>query len=314
MVGGWIRIQGWFSEFLMKKAITELRPDAQRKMKARLNSVGRKLALTASLLAMFAIAFMAFAQEPSAADEMHAGVLAYKFLDYPGAAEHFKAALNLDPSLTAARLFLATAYAQQYVAGDESAANVAMAEQAIEEFKKVLNSEPTEQERYKSVVPIASLNFNLKHFDQAREYYGKAIELNPTEPRNYFMMGMIDWAEASKSRTKMREELGLSESAMISKPEACVALRTQNQQKVEDGIQRLQKALELQPDNSDAMGYMNLLYRERAEYECDDPEVRKADLKTADEWVDKAIAAKNAETGKAASDKPATEKPEPKQP
>jgi len=56
------------------------------------------------------------------------------------------------------------------------------------------------------------------------------------------------------------------------------------------------------------------LYRERAEYECDDPEVRKADLKTADEWVDKAIAAKNAETGKSAGDKPATEKPPAEQP
>jgi len=303
----------------MKEAITNVHHKTSRKEKAGLHWLGRKLVLTISLLAMFAIAFMAaFAQEPSAADEVRAGVLAYKFLDYPGATEHFKAALNLDPSLTAARLFLATAYAQQYVAGDESAANIAMAEQAIEEFKKVLNSEPTEQERYKSVVPIASLSFNLKHFDEAREYYGKAIELNPTEARNYFMTAMIDWTEASKSRTKMREELGLSESAMISKPEACVALRTQNQQKVEDGIQRLQKALELQPDNSDAMGYMNLLYRERAEYECDDPEARKADLKTADEWVDKAIAAKNAETGKT-GDKPASEKlpaeqPAPKEP
>jgi len=309
----------------MNKTITNLRHKTSRQEKAGLRLLGHRLILITSLLALFATALTAaFAQEPSAADEMHAGVLAYKFSDYPGAAEHFKAALNLDPSLTAARLFLATAYAQQYVAGDDSAGNVAMAEQAIEEFKKVLNSEPTEQERYKSVVPIASLSFNLKHFDQAREYYGKAIDLNPTEARNYFMLAMIDWAEVSKSRTKMREELGLSQSAMISKPEACVALRAQNQQKVEDGIQRLQKALELQPDNSDAMGYMNLLYRERAEYECDDPEARKADLKTADEWVDKAIAAKKAEPEKAAGDKPATEKsvpekapaeqPAPKQP
>jgi tetratricopeptide (TPR) repeat protein len=294
----------------MNEAITNLRQKTSLWEKAGLHSLGRRLVLTALLLTMFAIAFTAaFAQEPSAADELRAGVLAYKFSDYPGAAEHFKAALNLDPGLTPARLFLATAYAQQYIAGDESATNVAMAEQAIEEFKKVLNGEPTEQQRYKSVVPIASLSFNLKHFDEAREYYGKAIELNPTEARNHFMMAMIDWTEASKSRTKMREELGLSESAMISKPEACVALRTQNQQKVEDGIQRLQKALELQPDYDDAMGYMNLLFRERAEYECDDPEARKADLKTADEWVDKAIAAKNAKV-----EKPAAEKPAPKQP
>jgi tetratricopeptide (TPR) repeat protein len=248
-------------------------------------------------------------QGPSAMDEMRAGVLAYKFLDYTGAVEHFKAAIEIDPGLTQARLFLATAYAQQYVAGDDSEANVNMAEQAIAEFQKVLDSKPTETEEYKSVVPIASLNFNLKRFSDARQYYGKAIALNPTEARNYFMIGLIDWNEAHNSRDKARSELGLTESQMISKPEACVSLRAKNQQKVEDGLQKLQKALELQPDFDDAMGYMNLLCRERAEYECDDPEARKADLKSADEWTDKAIAAKKAKTENAAAEKPAAKQP-----
>ena len=52
------------------------------------------------------------------------------------------------------------------------------------------------------------------------------------------------------------------------------------------------------------MAYMNLLYRERAEYECDQPEARKADLKAADEWVDKAIAAKQAKAEKTTNDSP----------
>lgn len=252
----------------------------------------------------------AVAQAPSAADEMRAGVVAYKFSDYAGAVEHFKAALAINPDLTQARLFLATAYAQQYIAGDESAANVAIAEQAIDQFKLVLNDDPSEQERYKSVVPIASLSFNLKRFDQSREYYGKAVALKPDEVRNYFSIAVIDWTEAHTLQTKARGQLGLTESEMISKPEACSSLRAQNQRKVEDGIQRLQKALELQPDHDDAMGWMNLLYRERAEYECDDPEARKADLKAADDWTDKAIAAKKSNLEKAA----AAETPVPKQP
>lgn len=274
-----------------------------------MNSQGRKLILAASAIVFAINVTVAFAQTPTAADEMRAGVVAYKFSDYPGAVEHFKAAIDIDPNLTQARLFLATAYAQQYIAGDDSEANVAIAEQALVEFQAVLSRKPTETEEYKSVVPIASLNFNLKRYNEGREYYGKAIELKPTEARNYFMIGLIDWTEASKSRNKARSELGLTESQMISNPAACVSLRAQNQQKVEDGIQRLQKALELQPDYDDAMGYINLLYRERAEYECDDPEARKADLKAADEWTDKAIASK-----KAKADKPAAEKPAAKQP
>ena len=59
------------------------------------------------------------------------------------------------------------------------------------------------------------------------------------------------------------------------------------------------------------MGYLNLLYRERAEYECDDPDARKADLKAADEWVDKAVASKK---GEPKPEPKAEPKGEPKQP
>ena len=301
-------MRGCYTEFLMNEKLT------RKPFKTARQAVSRpatpRLGLSILLLTVFALTSFtaASAQMPSATEEMRAGVVAYKFSDYPGAAEHFKAALAINPDLTQARLFLATAYAQQYVAGDESAANVALAEQAIDTFKQVLSDDPSQQERYKSVVPIASLSFNLKNFVDAREFYGKAIELKPDEARNYFSIAVIDWTEAHKAQTKVREDLGLRESAMISKPEACASLRTQNQQKVEDGMQRLQKALDLQPDYDDAMGYMNLLYRERAEYECDDPEARKSDLKAADDWTDKAIAAKKADTEKTAAE------PVPKQP
>lgn len=274
---------------------------------ARLAPLGRRL-VGILFLALCSFQFV-LGQEATAADEMRAGVIAYKFLDYAGAAEHFKAALEINPNLTQARLFLATSIAQQYIASDDSAANVAVALQAIEQFKMVLNNDPGELEEYRALVPLASLSFNLKHFEEARDYYGKAIALKPKEASNYFSVGIIDWTEASHARTKMRNDMGLAESAMISKPEACVSLRAQNQQKVEDGIAHVQKAIELQPDYDDAMGYLNLLYRERAEYECDDPEARKADLKAADDWTDKAIATKKAKIDSAAAEKEAPKQP-----
>jgi hypothetical protein len=80
---------------------------------------------------------------------------------------------------------------------------------------------------------------------------------------------------------------------------ACDQLKTENAQRVEDGIQNLQKALQLRPDYDDAMAYLNLLYRQRAEYECDSPDQRKDDLKTADDWVDKTMATKKAKAEKA---------------
>ena len=63
-------------------------------------------------------------------------------------------------------------------------------------------------------------------------------------------------------------------------------------------VDNLNKALQLRPDYDDAMAYMNLMYREKADIECDDPGARSADLKTADEWVDKTMATKKAKAEK----------------
>ena len=46
------------------------------------------------------------------------------------------------------------------------------------------------------------------------------------------------------------------------------------------------------------MAYMNLMYREKADLECTDPAGRAADLKTADEWVDKTLATKKEKAAK----------------
>jgi hypothetical protein len=47
------------------------------------------------------------------------------------------------------------------------------------------------------------------------------------------------------------------------------------------------------------MAYMNLMYREKADLECDDLHAREQDLKTADDWVDKTLATKKAKAEKA---------------
>jgi hypothetical protein len=54
--------------------------------------------------------------------------------------------------------------------------------------------------------------------------------------------------------------------------------------------------------------YMNLIYREKADVECDDPTAREEDLKTADDWVDKLLAGK-----KAKSEKPPVQRSDQKQ-
>ncbi|HEY6372476.1 MAG TPA: hypothetical protein VIX37_18005 [Candidatus Sulfotelmatobacter sp.] len=49
------------------------------------------------------------------------------------------------------------------------------------------------------------------------------------------------------------------------------------------------------------MAYVNLMYREKADVECEDLVAREQDLKTAEEWVDKTLAAKKGKAGKSAA-------------
>jgi hypothetical protein len=56
------------------------------------------------------------------------------------------------------------------------------------------------------------------------------------------------------------------------------------------------------PDYDDAMAYLNLMYREKADVECDDLVARAEDLKTADSLVDKTLAVKKAKAEKSVVD------------
>ena len=232
-----------------------------------------------------------------ARDQLNKGVQAYKNAKYELAIEHFKNAVALDPRLLNARLYLATAYAQQYVPGADTPENNQTGQQAIEEYKKVLQADPGSTN---SVKGIASLYFNMKKFDQAKEYHEKAKQLDPNDPEEYYSIGVIDWTQSYAPRQEERAKLGLKPDEPLKDKKVCESLRERNLSKVDEGIQNLNRALQLRPDYDDAMAYMNLLYREKADLECGDPDARAADLKTADDWVDKTMATKKAKAEKLA--------------
>ena len=59
-----------------------------------------------------------------ARDKLNKGVNAYKAAQFDVAIDDFKTAKELDPTLTNAQLYLATAYASQYIPGAPSPENV----------------------------------------------------------------------------------------------------------------------------------------------------------------------------------------------
>ena len=233
-----------------------------------------------------------------ARDRLNKGVTAYKNAKYEDAINKFQEAVELDPGLLNARLYLATAYAQQYIPGADTPENNRNAEQAIEQYKQVIERHPSREQKMNSTKGIAYLYLQMKKFDQAKEYYRKAVELDPNDPEPYYSVAVIDWTESYQPRMEQKAKLGLKPEEPIKDKKVCEQLKQANSPNIQDGIDMLNKALDLRKDYDDAMAYMNLLYREKADVECGDAAARAADLKTADEWVDKTMATKKAKAEK----------------
>lgn len=69
---------------------------------------------------------------------------------------------------------------------------------------------------------------------------------------------------------------------------------------IEEGIKSLEKAVETDKEYDDAMAYMNLLIRERADL-ADTPEQYKKDIDTADNWVQRALDTKKTKAARASA-------------
>ncbi len=273
----------------------------------------RKIALTLLTAFLLGISLAsAGCQKLKARDELNKGVQAYKGAKYADAVEHFKAAVELDPEFPTARLYLAMSYFSQYIPGATSEDNVQMARSAEKEFMTVLDANPADEVAVESLASLyyneaqgeASLDDKIVRLNKASEWYDKLIALNPNKKEAYYTLGVIAWAKTYPRRMTARSELGMKPDAPgpIKDKKVLEELREKNLEAVEKGIGYLQKAIELDPEYDDAMAYINLLYRERADLQEDPAEYDK-DIDMAENWVERSLnikkirAAREAEKG-----------------
>jgi tetratricopeptide (TPR) repeat protein len=268
-----------------------------------MNKTLRLMTLAAVALALFS---SVGCDKLKARDQLNKGVKAYKDTHYEQAIDHFQQAVTLDPALIVARMYLATAYVSQYIPGVDDPDNLRTATQAIDEYQKVIDANPARDQKVTSAKGIAYLYLNMKKWDDAKKYYRMAADLDPNDAEPYYSIGVIDWTACYQPRMEERAKLGLKPDEHLNpknkdQKKVCDELKAKNGPTIQEGIDSLNKAISLREDYDDAMAYMNLMYRERADVECDDLSAREADLKTADSWVDKAMEAKKAKAAKAAA-------------
>jgi len=254
---------------------------------------GQAVALAAVLIL---VGSMSGCAKLRARDLLNKGVAAFKNAQFDTAVEDFKQAKELDPDLLNARLYLATAYASQYIPGAPSDENMRHGQEAIAEYQGVLEKAPDNLSAIDGLASIlyqmAGQPFDQKKFEQSKDYHQKHISLKPQDPQPYYSIGVIDWALAYRGNTETRADYN---RAHINKqikdtdplpPDVRAAYSQKYGPMVDDGINSLKKAIELKPDYDDAMTYLNLLYRRKADM-VESASERDTLTKQADDLLDK---------------------------
>jgi tetratricopeptide (TPR) repeat protein len=232
-----------------------------------------------------------------ARDQLNKGVAAFRAAQFQMAIEHFKRAVDLDPTLLNARLYLATAYYQLYVPGGESEDNIKTGKQAIAAYEDVLSHNPSVDQQSSALGSIAQIYYNMKDFEKAKELQERLVKLDPNNPDPYGWIGQLDWSVCYPRRMKVRKDLNIANPVDPKNPgvlpplpeKARAELAEENGPLVEEGINALTKAVELRPNDATSLSYLNLMYREKADLE-QDKSAREDDLKKADELTQRALA------------------------
>jgi tetratricopeptide (TPR) repeat protein len=268
-------------------------------MNSRLNSLwlGRSLhrVLSGAVVVLLALS-VGGCNKLKARDALNKGVTAYKAGQFDRAIEYFMQAKELDRGLINARLYLATAYASQYIPGAPSEDNVRNGQRAIEEFQEVLGIEPGNLSAIDGIGSIlyqmAATPFTPAKFEESKTYHLRHIGLKPEDPEPYYWVGVIDWTLSFRANADIRAAYNRGAPRKQVKDDQPLPPRAREDYAarygpmVNEGIDRLKKAIELRPDYEDAMAYLNLLYRRKADMVAS-MEERDSLLRQADELVDK---------------------------
>ncbi|HTX76780.1 MAG TPA: tetratricopeptide repeat protein [Terracidiphilus sp.] len=236
-----------------------------------------------------------------ARDQLNKGVEAYKEARYEEAIDHFQRAVNLDPTYPMTRTYLATAYAQEVVPGLDSPDNQKNAQMAIDQFQKVLAADPTDSTALKQ---IATMYYDLKNWDAAKQWQLKVLQVDPKDADAAYTIGVIDWTQAYANAVKSLQGAGMQDDSQGNPKmpkKVCSEIKDQNTPLVTEGLDYLQKAVDIRPSDDEAMVYLNLMYRRKADVDCGDDAARKADLAQADQWREKALGTRKANEEKANS-------------
>jgi len=270
-------------------------------------SCHRQRAAGASFL-LLAVSLLTGCDKIKSKQEIKKGNEFLKAAQYQSALAAYDEALRLDPGETKLHKHIGISYMGMYQPGSKHPKDLEFAQKAIDNLKQYSAAYP---EDTKSLEYLVSMYLNTERYDDAIAFYqDELLKRNPKDvkamqslARLYFKKGDFDngvlWLkkqlEIEGNNPEVYYLIGVQAwDRSYNFPDLDPALRAKA---VEDGLQALNKAIELKPNYFEAVSYINLLYREKAKMETD-PVKKQEYTDTANKYLQQAL-----EMRKAAQDK-----------
>jgi tetratricopeptide (TPR) repeat protein len=216
------------------------------------------------------------------------GVDAYRNGHFDAAILHFRNVLQVYPNMTLAKIYLGTSLAQKVAPGVDTPENLKNAQQAIDAFQGVLAMLPHD---VRSMKQIAGINFSINRLEESKSWQKRVLAEEPKDAEATFAVGVIDGMEAQQNAQAALAQAGLKddyEGNAKAPAEVMAKIKAQNGALVEEALLYLNQAIENRPDYDNAMTFLGLAYRRKADLDWGNEAARKDDVAKAEEWIRKA--------------------------
>jgi tetratricopeptide (TPR) repeat protein len=236
-----------------------------------------------------------------ARQEIKKGNEFFKAGQYQTALAAYQDALRLDPGEKKLHKNIGLAYMGMYQPGSKHPKDLEYAAKAIEHLKIYTEAYPSDRKAREFLV---SMYLATERYDDAIAFYQQLVQENPKDTKAmqsiaqmYFKKGDVDnalkWlhrrldAETSpEAKAEVYYFIGVQAwDRSYNFPDINPVERARI---VDEGIDALNKALQVKPDYFEALSYLNLLYREKAKIETD-PAKKQENIDTANKYLQQAL-------------------------
>jgi tetratricopeptide (TPR) repeat protein len=192
---------------------------------------------------------------PDWRDWIKQGAEAFRYAGYAEAVSAFQKGSDANPTSPVPHIYIALGWFQQYIPNAVSAENDACARRAEREFRRALDLDPT---NWIAVVMLGKLATNESRLDEAREWYRRALAIEPWNADIWCTLGTIAWLQWLQQGKPARQPM------------------------LDAAIAAFEKSIALDPLHAVAMEYLGLVLREG-----------RQDLAASGQWMEKSADARS---------------------